>query len=1015
MMSCHVVVRICAGLISAAALSAVSSLSSADERTEDAIPALVRSAPLEPAEAAVTFSAKDGFNLQLVAAEPIVTDPVAGAFDEDGRLYIVEMNDYPYTDKTTDKPNVERNADMPIGKVRLLEDTDNDGVMDRSSIFARDLSWPTGIAVYRGGVFVAATPDIWYLKDEDGDGIAEIRTKVFTGFRKLNVQAVTNNLIWGLDHFIYGAGGTNGGRIASGIDTTGPAVTISRNDYRFSPDQPTLELLSGGARFGNTFDDWGNRFICNIRNPVQHIVMPQKAIVRNPALNVGSPLNDVAVAGDQIQVFRASPPEPWRLINAARLSSQGDPRMPRSEKNAQGFMTSACGVTIYRGDAYPADFRQQVLLAEVAGNLIHRQKLEPSGVTFTSQRMDETSEFLTSTDNWFRPVNFLHAPDGTLYVLDMYRETIEHPWSMPDDLKAMLDLENGRDRGRIYRLTPPGFERRNTPRLSTATTAELVALLRHPNAWHRDTAHRLLFERQDPAAVPLLENLLTDQTSELGRLQALWSLEGMKRLSDENLLVSFHDSSAGIREQAVLVLTGRMSRAESAGSETDLLAPLLALANDSSPRVRFQVALALGDFDDARCTEALLSIARRDAGDPWIVNGVLSSSRDLAPRLFEQLLKEPEFLIAPAHLPLLRQLAMVTGVRKNAAELSAIGAGFSELPDDLRLAPVTTELLLALDDGLRRAGVRLSAALQNTDAGSLLAEQIQASAKVIADPGHEVPQQLIALRMLGCADLATVRKSVGPLLSTQQAPELQVAAIRTLAAFQDDALAAELLALFPTSTPTVQYEIIESVANHPQRIPTLLDAIANGQIAAAQITPIRRTLLLNHADETIRQRARMLLAADRETPRQQVIEDYRPATTLAGEVLRGRAVFFRECSTCHRAGETGVEIGPSLITVRHRTAPELLTQILDPNREVGPNYMQFAVAINNGQVLAGMIAEESPSDLTLKQAQNKVEVILRENIAEIKATGLSLMPEGFEKRITTQEMADLIAFLRGGE
>jgi len=696
---------------------------------------------------------------------------------------------------------------------------------------------------------------------------------VFTGFRKFNVQAVTNNLIWGLDHRIYGAGGTNGGRIASGIDATVPAVTISRNDYRFSLEQPTLELLSGGARFGNTFDDWGNRFICNIRNPVQHVVLPQQAIVRNPALNVGTPLNDVAVAGDQLQVFRASPPEPWRLINAARLSSQGDPRMPRSEKNAQGFMTSGCGVTIYRGDAYPTEFRQQVLLAEVAGNLIHRQKLEPSGVTFTSQRMDEKSEFLTSTDNWFRPVNFLHAPDGTLYVLDMYRETIEHPWSMPDDLKALLDLEIGRDRGRIYRLTPPAFQRRTTPRLSKATTAELVALLQHPNAWHRDTAHRLLFERQDPAAVPLLEKLLMDQTSELARLHALWSLEGMKQLSNQTLLASFGDSSAAIREQAVLLLSGRVARAEAPESQSDLLAPLLALANDPSPRVRFQVALGLGAFDDARCMDALLSIARRDAADPWIVNGVLSSSRELAPQLFEQLLSEPEFLSAPEHLPLLRQLATVTGVRKNTTELLAIGTGFSRLPDELRLASVTTEMLLALEDGLRRAGGRLSALWQNTEAGKLLAEQIQAAAKIVADPGQTVPQQLIALRMLSCADLPTVRESVKPLLSTQQAPELQVAAIRTLAAFQDDALAAELLTLFPSSTPTVQYEIIEAVANHPQRIPVLLEAIADG----------------------------------------------------------------------------------------------------------------------------------------------KQEVILRENIAEIKATGLSLMPEGFEKKITAREMADLIAFLRGGE
>ena len=176
---------------------------------------LPRVAPLEPAEAIKSFVLQDGFAMQLLAAEPLVTDPVAGVYDENGRLFVVEMNDYPYTDKSTDQPNVERTTDRPIGKVRVLEDVDDDGVFDKSTIFARDLSWPTGIAVFDGGVFVAATPDLWYLKDTDGDGVADVRRQVFTGFRKFNVQAVVNNLIWGLDHRIYGAGGTNGGTIAA--------------------------------------------------------------------------------------------------------------------------------------------------------------------------------------------------------------------------------------------------------------------------------------------------------------------------------------------------------------------------------------------------------------------------------------------------------------------------------------------------------------------------------------------------------------------------------------------------------------------------------------------------------------------------------------------------------------------------------------------------------------------------------------------------------------------------------
>ncbi len=971
-------------------------------------PEFPRSQPLEPADAIGSFSLRDGFTLQLTASEPLVTDPVAGAFDEDGRLYVVEMNDYPYTDKTTDRPGVERTADLPIGKVRLLEDVDDDGIFDRSTVFARDLSWPTGIAVYRGGVFVAATPHVWYLKDEDRNGEAEIRQKVFSGFRKLNVQAVVNNLIWGLDHRIYGAGGSNGGQIVSGTDGTAAALTISRNDFRFDARLPRMELLSGGARFGNTFDDWGNRFICNIRNPVQHVVLPAQYLNRNPALSAGSPLHDVAVAGDQIPVFRASPPEPWRVINAARLSSQGDPRMPRSEKNAHGFMTSASGVTLYRGDAYPPEFRRQVILAEVAGNLIHRQEIQSAGVTFSSQRIDDRSEFVTSTDNWFRPVNFVHAPDGTLYVLDMYRETIEHPWSMPEDLKSLLDLENGRDRGRIYRLAPPQFQRRSTPRLSEVTTQQLVELLQHPNVWHRDTAHRLVFERQDPAAVALLRRVQQDDSSDLGRLHGLWSLHGMNQLSDADLLAGLSDPTAGVREHAVRLAE---ERSLSAPSE-ELLSGILRLADDSAQRVRFQVALSLGQFSDRRCEDALESIARRDARDPWTVNAVLSSSGTLAPKMLARLLQDSEFFTAPDHLPLLRQLGIVAGVRNSRSELAAVGNALVHLSADLRSGPTAARVLLSLNEGLKRSGSRLSVAWEDSAAKEILAEHIETAQAIVQNSELPSEARMTGLQMLACGDPALVREAVTPLLTTLQPPEIQTAAVRALSTFQDEGTAGELLAIFAASTPSVQYEIVEALSNHNQRIPALLSAVSDGRIAAAQITPIRRNLLLNHADEEIRRQAQTLLALDRETPRKQVLEQYKEASSIPGRVPQGKAIFGRECATCHRVGDSGVEVGPSLITVQHRSPSELLTQILDPNREVGPGYMQFAVALHDGQVLTGMIAEESPASLTLKRAENKQDVVQRERVAEIRGTGLSLMPEGFEKKLTLQDLADLIVFLK---
>src|SRR5437773_145997 len=269
-------------------------------------------APTPARDAAKTFRVLDGFRMDLLAAEPLVASPVAMTYDENGRAYVCEMRDYPYTDKAHHQRNQENPTDAAIGAVRLLEDTDGDGVFDKSAVFADGLSWPTGVACWKGGVFVAATPDIWYFKDTDGDGKADIRRKVFTGFRKFNVQSVMNNLAWSLDNHIHGAGSSNGGQIRHAEKAEAKALVMTRQDFRFDPVREQFELLSGGARFGGTFDDWGHRFLCDIRNPAQHVVLPQRYLSHHPYLPARSALNDMAESGDQLPVYRISQPELWR-------------------------------------------------------------------------------------------------------------------------------------------------------------------------------------------------------------------------------------------------------------------------------------------------------------------------------------------------------------------------------------------------------------------------------------------------------------------------------------------------------------------------------------------------------------------------------------------------------------------------------------------------------------------------------------------------------------------------------
>lgn len=630
--------------------------------------------PIPAIDAAKTFRVLDGFRMDLLAAEPLVASPVAMAYDENGRAYVCEMRDYPYTDKAHHQRNQENPTDAPIGTVRLLEDTDGDGDFDKSSVFAENLSWPTGVACWKGGVFVAATPDIWYLKDTDGDGKADVRRKVFTGFRKLNVQSVMNNLVWGLDNHIYGAGGSNGGQIRPAEKADAKPIAMSRHDFRIDPLTEEFELLSGGARFGGTFDDWGHRFLCDIRNPAQQVVLPLRYLARNPFLAPRSALHDMAESGDQLPVHRISEPELWRVLRARRWAGERDIVMPRSELVGAGVVTSSSGITCYRGDAYPEKYHGNVFVCEVAGNLLYRLQLTPDGPTFKATRADQKAEMVASTDNWFRPVNFVNAPDGTLHVVDMYRENIEHPWSIPDDIHAAVDLERGRERGRLWRLTPPNFKLPRPPRLGSASTPVLVATLENSNSWFRETAQRLLFERQDQSAVPALRQMVRSSLIPQARLHALWTLAGLRKLNDDNIIAGLRDPEPGVRENAIKLAESR--------PPSDAL---LGLHSDQDARVRFQLAFTLGEFSDPRATDALVKIALRDAADPWTRVAILSSVANSSDQLLAKL----------PNSALTRELAQIVGARSESDEIKrALTSG-------------SHEIAVGIGEGLKRSGKSL--------------------------------------------------------------------------------------------------------------------------------------------------------------------------------------------------------------------------------------------------------------------------------------------------------------------
>ena len=503
---------------------------SGDSLTKDYSSEVELIPPTEPKDAEATFEVEPGFHIELVAAEPLVMDPVGMSFDERGRLFVAEMRGYNQGNRVP--ASEARKLAMEttkLGCVKLLEDTDGDGRFDKSTVYVDDLIWPNGVFAYDGGVFVAAAPDLLYCKDTNGDGRADVRNVVLTGFGYGNWQHLPNSFRWGLDNRIHGASASGGGSIRNPINPDDKPVQLRGRDFAFDPQTLHLAPTNSSAQFGLTFDDWGRKFLCSNSAHILLVFYEDRYVARNPYLAAPRSSRLIAAAGTLAPVFRISPPEPHRVVWMRMRTSGVIKGIVEKGGAVTGYITAAGGTTIYRGDAWPAKYRNNSFTPECSGNLIHRNVLEPNGVGLIARRVDKNREFLASRDIWFRPVNMRNGPDGNLYIADMYRQVINEGVVLPPALRKSFDLTEGSSHGRIYRVVPDGFKQPTIPDLGKATTTELVSLLEHPNAWHHVTAARLLYQRQDKAAIRPLVKLAAESRSPLGRLHAMYALDGQCR------------------------------------------------------------------------------------------------------------------------------------------------------------------------------------------------------------------------------------------------------------------------------------------------------------------------------------------------------------------------------------------------------------------------------------------------------------------------------------------------------
>lgn len=954
---------------------------------DDPIGKVARTTPLEPADALRSFDIQPGFRIELVASEPLIRSPVAIAFDENGRLYVAEFPEY----------NQQANpAFREHGCIKLLEDTDGDGRFDRATVFADNLNAPVAVACWDGGVFVGIVPDLWYFKDTDGDDKADVKRLVLTGFdRDKAGEGMLNSFQWGLDNRLHISTGLAGGKLRRADQPDAKPITVRRQNLLLDARNGEFTLTSGGGQHGLTMDHWGDTFVCDNSHPIQYFMYDSAYLHRNRYADAVAPLVDINAAGTQAMLHRLSPPEPWREVRT-RLRKEKLFDGPLEGGRTFGFFTGATGLTIYRGDAWPVEYRGDLFVGEVANNLVYRAKLKPKALGWTAMRADPTREFLASRDIWFRPVQFANAPDGTLYVVDMYRELIETIESMPPGLLKHVDVAGGINRGRIYRIVPDGFQQPKQPKLGSMSSNELVALLAHSNGWHRDTAARLLFQRQNRTVESEVRKLAKTSPNPIGRLHANSVLDGLNELTVDDILTALDDSDARIRRRAI-------QWAERFAGNTSIQKRVAEMVSDDDGRVRYQLAFSLSAFQGDWSVGPLFELFRRDGQMSWVRDAIACSAGQCRGELFERVTSNTSHRQLPAANSLLTSIVKQAVAANRADELTVIGKALDQIPDSES----------ALVEELVKASVvrPRSAVIPSNRARTVLAHMVQESRKRAIDVGLAPNQRVQALRILAQLPFSELQPIAAECLNVRQPPVVQTAALELLASCNDRGVPSVVINSWAGLSPPIRATATETLLTRPVWVHQLLDAVAAGRIPQSDIDPARVQLIEKSADAEVQRRAVELFRSSRLSKRTDVLKTYQKSLELKGDAAKGKVVFKNVCSTCHRLDGEGTAVGPDLATMQNRGAETVLVNILDPNREVLPQYYTYQLTTDDGLSIVGLITAETSNSVTMRRADATKVSIQRTNIEQLTSTGISAMPDGLEKQIDVSAMADLLAYL----
>ncbi len=963
-------------------------------------------APLQPApppsfpdpaiRALSRFQSDPDLTLELIAAEPLVAAPCALAWDESGALYVAENRGYPTG--PTNGP--------PLGRIARLTDTTGSGDWNHRSDFATNLSFPNGLLPWRGGLLVTCAPDLLWFKDADGDGHAEIREVILSGFAtNQSTQLRVNRPLLGPDGWVYLASGLSGGRITSPRRPQDPPLDL-RGDLRVNPDTGEYQPVDGPSQFGQDIDDFGRRFGCHNRVQVRHFVFPWSAAVRHPFLAPPGVFQDCPERIDN----------PWLPAGGGAATLFPISANQTTADSHAGTFTAACGILLWPGGNLPTRFNGGVFSCDPTANLVHFDQLIPSGPTFSARRLPGTNEVLRSPDNAFRPVYLAQGPDGALYIADMYRPSIEHPEYLPDEVRRRTDFNTGRDLGRIWRLrtAPAARERRIRSRPApVAFNTQPIPLLNDlssTNRWRRDTAFRLLLHSNTQTNLPfLLQTALEGSRTVTTAARILQLLERIQGLDPDTVLTSLAAPQPELRELGLRFASPYLT------SHAGIATAVATAARDESPRVRFVAALTLSSLSSEAPTlaiPALATIALRDGHEPWTRAAVLGSIPHQERAFLFALLSQTPIINDPA-IPVLDDLGALLGRMIPPESHGELVETLFAIPGiDLARALV---LLGAFVDAAPALPESLATLSARCGAGSKW-RILQEAASAAIQRGESLPVlRLAGVRLASQLDPVPTRQHLAHLLqSDAPAPLLAVAARHASAPPHAD-LAPMMLApdqwrLLP---PPNQAALLQALIARPSQIPQVIAALASGTIARHQLSIAQRDSLLRVADPKLLALAKPFLQPAPPAERQAALKAASVSLDLIGDSSAGRLVFRNLCAACHRLESEGVHVGPDLYSVRNQSRESLLLHLLIPSHEISPQFLQYRCETRDGSVFSGLLISESTGAITLRMPQGLQQTLARADITQLETVRESLMPDGLEMAMSHQQLADLLAFLKG--